>query len=252
MTSRKRTVGVLGGMGPEATILFMQRVLAAVEARDDSDHIPLLIDNNTQTPSRIAALIDGTGADPAPVLAGMARRLAGAGAEALVMPCNTAHAYEQTVRDAVGIPFLSMMELTAARIAAERPGATVGLLASPATREAGVFERPLRAQGLTPLYAEDQDGLLAAIRALKVASDDTNAAASVIAAGEQLLDAGADLLLIGCSEFSLIKERIAQTGPTVDSLDVLVSAAVSFATRREDRDAPDWDGGTVRRGVGRI
>ena len=64
-----RTIGILGGMGPEATILLQQKVLAAVQARDDADHIPLLIDMNPQVPSRIAHLIDGDGPDPGPVLA---------------------------------------------------------------------------------------------------------------------------------------------------------------------------------------
>ena len=70
-----RTIGILGGMGPEATILLMQRVLVAVPATDDADHVPLIVHQNPQVPSRIAALIDGGGADPAPVLARMARDL---------------------------------------------------------------------------------------------------------------------------------------------------------------------------------
>ena len=84
-----RRVGILGGMGPQATILIMQKLIACVSAEDDSDHIPLIVDQNPQVPSRIAHLIEGMGADPGPVLAGMARRLVAAGAEALAMPCNT-------------------------------------------------------------------------------------------------------------------------------------------------------------------
>src|SRR5699024_6094263 len=70
-----RRVGILGGMGPEATVLLMSRVIAATPAKDDADHIPLIVDQNPQGPSRIARLIEGIGADPAPVLAAMARRL---------------------------------------------------------------------------------------------------------------------------------------------------------------------------------
>ena len=70
-----RPVGILGGMGPEATILLMQKVLAAVPARDDADHVPLIVHQNPQVPSRIAALIEGTGANPTPVLEQMARDL---------------------------------------------------------------------------------------------------------------------------------------------------------------------------------
>ena len=70
-----KTVGILGGMGPEATILLMQKCLDAIDAKDDADHIPLIVHQNPQVPSRIAALIEGTGDDPAPVLKAMANDL---------------------------------------------------------------------------------------------------------------------------------------------------------------------------------
>lgn len=92
MTAPRR-VRILGGMEPEATALLMSRIITATSARDDAIHVPLIVDQTPQGPSRIAALVEGTGRDPAPVLAAMARRLEGAGAEALAMPCNTAHHY---------------------------------------------------------------------------------------------------------------------------------------------------------------
>ena len=127
-----RRVGILGGMGPEATILVMQKVLAAVKARDDADHIPLIVDQNPQVPSRIRHLIEGTGEDPGPVLADMARRLVAGGAQALAMPCNTAHHYAPAIRSAVAVPFLDMVEASVAHAATRaRPGAQIGVLASP-------------------------------------------------------------------------------------------------------------------------
>ena len=67
-----KRVGILGGMGPQATVLLMQKIIAATPATDDADHIPLIVDQNPQVPSRIRRLIEGTGEDPAPVLAAMA------------------------------------------------------------------------------------------------------------------------------------------------------------------------------------
>src|SRR6056297_3976908 len=162
-----KTVGILGGMGPEATILLMQKVMAAVPARDDADHVPLLVHQNPQVPSRIKALIEGTGEDPAPTLARMARDLAAGGAQALAMPCNTAHHYAPAVRAATDLPFLDMLDLTAAHLAA-RGARRVGMLASPATRRAGVFDAPLAAAGLEAVHPGDGGaGLLAIIRAVK-------------------------------------------------------------------------------------
>ncbi len=113
----KRRIGILGGMGPEATVLLMSRIIARTPAADDSDHVPLLVDNNTQVPSRIKALIEKTGEDPGPVLTDMARRLEAAGVAALAMPCNTAHHYASRIRAAVSIPFLDMIELSADAVA---------------------------------------------------------------------------------------------------------------------------------------
>ena len=87
-----RPVGVIGGMGPAATVHFMGRVLALNPARSDQDHVRLIVDNNGAVPDRNAA-IRGEGPSPGPVLAAMARGLQAAGARVLVMPCNTAHAF---------------------------------------------------------------------------------------------------------------------------------------------------------------
>lgn len=220
---------MLGGMGPEATLLFMQRVLAAVSAEDDADHIPLLVDQNSQVPSRIAALIEGEGTDPGPVLSAMAKRLEIAGAQALVMPCNTAHAYADVIQSAVGIPFLSMVEATAKTLAEHYPRAKVGMLASPAVKLTSVFEPAFAANGLTPLYGQDQDALLSAIRTLKRNGNDPSAREASIQMAKALRAQGADVVLVGCSEFSLLAQDIAEQMPVIDSLDVLVAATVTFS-----------------------
>lgn len=223
-----RRVGILGGMGPEATILMQQRLLDAVPAQDDSDHIPLLIDMNPQVPSRIAHLIEGTGGDPAPVLADMARRLETAGAQALAMPCNTAHSYAASITAAVDIPLLNMVTLSADRAG---PG-KVGLLASPATRITGVFDTALAKVGATPVWLPDDAALLHAIRIIKSNGATVEARNILRAASEELLASGAETQLVGCSEFSLIAEAASADARVIDTLDVLVDAVVAFATSK--------------------
>ncbi|MDF1716719.1 MAG: amino acid racemase [Antarcticimicrobium sp.] len=219
-------IGILGGMGPEATILLMQKVLAAVPARDDADHVPLIVHQNPQVPSRIKALIEGQGADPAPVLQRMARDLQAAGARALAMPCNTAHHYAPAIRAACGLPFLDMVELTAARLADE--GAQrVGLLASPAVRLTGVFDAAFAARGLTAHYPADDAPILTLIRAVK--SGDTTGAPALTEAARALLDAGCDRALIACTELSLLTPGLPDGLPWTDSLDCLVNEVVRVA-----------------------
>lgn len=229
MSPGPRRVGILGGMGPEATILLMSRLLAATPARDDADHVPLLVDQNTQVPSRIAHLIEGRGEDPGPVLAAMARGLEAAGAEALAMPCNTAHHYAPQVRAAAGIPLIDMVALAADAAARAEGGGRVGLLASPALRRVGLFEGPMAARGLTVVHPRDGDALLAAIRLVKAAGPVDAARDALRAASQGLLDDGAAVQVIACTEFSLIARAVAPGARAIDALDALVGGILAFA-----------------------
>ncbi|SNR61978.1 aspartate/glutamate racemase family protein [Paracoccus sediminis] len=230
-----RRVGILGGMGPEATILIMQKVLAGIEARDDADHVPLIVDQNPQVPSRIRHLLEGGGDDPAPVLAGMARRLLAGGAEALAMPCNTAHHYADAIRAAVPLPFLDMVDRSvahAARLAGSR--GTIGVLGSPALRRVGLFDAPLARHGLTSLYPDDDDAMLKAIRHLKSPSSRTAARQTLAQASAALLDRGCTVQMIACTEFSLIPDAVSPHATVFDTLDRLAQAILAFST--------GWDG----------
>lgn len=223
-----RPVGILGGMGPEATILLMQKVLARVPARDDADHVPLIVHQNPQVPSRIAALIEGQGADPGPVLAQMAVDLKAAGAQALAMPCNTAHHYASQVARATDLPFFNMINLTAEALRAQ--GARrVGMLASPATRMVGVFDAAFEANAIEPVWMQDDTGLLDLIRRVKSGAGPEETGPLMQAQAAALLDQGADHLLIACTELSLLTDYVPQGAAWTDSLDWLTGAVVGFA-----------------------
>lgn len=220
-----KRVGIIGGMGPEATVLLMQKLLRSVHAIDDADHIPLIVDQNPQVPSRIAYLIDGTGIDPAPTLATMAANLERAGAQAIAMPCNTAHQFAPEIRAAITVPFLDMVDLSTRR--ALRAGGPVGILASPAVQKVGLFDKVLAGQGGSALYPSDQSALLAAIRSLKSVGPNAAALATLQAASDELGKKGAAIQMIACTEFSLLASDLPQA---FDTLDVLVKAITDFAT----------------------
>lgn len=231
-----RRVGILGGMGPEATILVMQKVLGAVRAKDDSDHVPLIVDQNPQVPSRIRHLIEGTGEDPGPVLADMACRLIAGGAQALAIPCNTAHHYLPAIRAAVAVPVLDMVELSIARAASlAGPGGTVGVLGSPALRRVKLFDAAAARRGLDLRYSEAEDDLLAAIRQIKAEGPQPDARERLAAASSGLFECGATVQMIACTEFSLIPEAVCPRATAFDTLDELVAAILTFATSRAER-----------------
>jgi aspartate racemase len=221
----RNVTGILGGMGPEATILLQQRILGRVPAADDADHLPLLIDMNPQVPSRIAHLIEGTGVDPTPVLTEMAKRLQAAGATALAMPCNTAHHYAPQIQAAVSIPLLNMIDLSVARAPQMvAKGANVGILASPAVQMAKVFDPALQAAGLSAFWPKDADKMLAAIRDIKANGATPHARCILSDAATELAENGAGLLFIACSEFSLLTATLTAPVRIIDTIDVLAAA----------------------------
>lgn len=224
-----RRVGILGGMGPEATVLLMRRLIAATPARDDADHIPLMVDQNPQVPSRLRFLIDGDGDDPGPVLADMARRLQGAGAEALAMPCNTAHHFAPAIRAAVTVPLIDMVALSVAHATALAGGGPLGIIGSPALRRIGLFDAPCADAGLTPLYPQDEDALLTAIRRIKATGPTEADRDTLCCASAALLAQGARVQMIACTEFSLVTDAVAPGVAAFDTLDRLVAGIVAFA-----------------------
>lgn len=218
-----KTVGILGGMGPEATILLMQKVLAAVPAKDDADHIPLIVHQNPAVPSRIKRLIEGGGDDPGPVLARMAQDLERAGAQGLAMPCNTAHAYAEVITEASHLPFLDMRAATVRHL----PNGRIGMLASPAVRLTGAFDKAFRGAGLTAVWPDDEVPVLNLIRAVKAGQPAEKTKPQFQGLASDLMR-HCDHLLVACTELSLLTDSLPEATWT-DSLDCLVTDIVAFA-----------------------
>ncbi len=222
-------------MGPAATIDLLQRVLELTPAESDADHLRLLVDNNPKVPSRIAALLDGTGESPAPTLIAMARGLEQQGADFLVMPCNTAHHYHREVAAAVTIPFLNLMELVQSELDAmpETPR-RVGLLASSALRRIELYEPYVNAPGRKLLYPSPscQEDLMRLILAVKAGRVEADVLQALPAAIDDLRSAGADVLLVACTELSALGDALVSELPVVDAADVLARAVVERGRRR--------------------
>jgi aspartate racemase len=227
LATMHRVVGIIGGMGPEATLDLMRRVLAKTPAQDDQDHIHMIVESNPKIPSRIAHLIEGTGDDPTPELIRIAVNLQRAGAQALAIPCNTAHAYAHSIRRAVSIPLLDMVQLTVDQIASSRRVARVGLLASSAVLATELYAKAFADHGIAMVHPARQDEVMSLIKAVKRGETGLETQAALARTAHDLAN-HADVLLIGCSELSVIAAGI--TAPFVDSLDVQAQAIVNFAT----------------------
>lgn len=232
MNTFQKTVGILGGMGPEATVDLMHRVIRATVATDDCDHIHLVVDNNPQVPSRIKALIEKTGQDPLPCLQDMARKLEAWGVDFLAMPCNTAHYYHAGIQSVVSIPLLDMIGFSVATARKDSPQArTAGILASSAVLDLGLYDRELAARNLDPLHPEiePQQRLMQAIRSVKTGNYGRFEHTALQAATDNLLARGAEVILIACTELSLLAGQLEVPVRCYDTAQILAEAIVQKA-----------------------
>lgn len=228
VTVASRIVGVLGGMGPGATVDFMARVLEFTPGDRDEDHVHLIVDQNPTVPNRQDALA-GHGEDPGPVLAEMARRLESAGADFLVIPCNTVHAFEQSIVAAVDIPLVSIIDETVSAVPADCT--TVGLLATEGCITAGVYQKALAARGLQHVEpsADEMRGLMRAVFAIK--SGDTGAAVAtpIRELAAAMVARGAEVVIVACTEVPLVLGKRDVSVPLLSSTDILAQRTVQLA-----------------------
>ncbi len=225
MAQRAKTIGILGGMGPAATVEFFRRLVVATPAATDQEHLHIVIDNDPAVPDRTRALLHG-GPSPVGALVAMARRLEGVGADVLAMPCNTAHAYLDAIREAVALPVVDMVGETVASI--DAPAA--GLLATDGTIESGLYRSAGERYGLRIVVpsASDRRSIMAAIAAIKRGEPPASAEPAIREVGQRLLGAGAVTLMAACTELSLVSaDRVGL--PWVDALDRLVEATLREA-----------------------
>lgn len=234
-------IGILGGMGPLATADFYAKVIASTPAARDQDHVPLLVYAVPQIPDRTAALLAG-GPSPLPALLGGLRTLLGAGAEAIAIPCNTAHAWYEELAAASPVPVLHIADAAAAaaaRIAGA--GARLGLVATAGTLAAGFYPRRLAARGyesLAPTGAEMDTLVMPGIEKVK-AGDVAGAGPLLEAAVAALLDRGAAAVILGCTEVPVALDRLGSPllSRAVDATAALAGRCVQWWLDRRPRAA---------------
>ena len=215
-------------MGPEATVLLMQKIINSVDAKDDGHHIPMVVHQNTQVPSRILRILESKGEDPSPILQRMALDLENLHCDFLAMPCNTAHYYHSTIAKTVRIPLLNMVELSVQQLS-QGDLKKIGILASPAVKAVGVFDKSFEKSGLKFQYSINDSNMLNMIKNIKRGKVGPSVIDTFSFESSQLLNAGCDALLIACTELSLLRKYLPPSVVCVDSLDSLTEKIVSLA-----------------------
>lgn len=229
--SKELVAGVIGGLGPEATLDFFTKVLKHSHAHKDQDHIHLIIECNPKTANRNEA-IAGRGPSPAPALMEMARALERAGADFVVMACNTAHAYEADIRSALSKPFVSLIAEVVDEVRTTQPTARhVGILATQGSRDANIFAPEFLKHKIDVLQLDDasQKRFMEILYLIKAGDRSAAIHDTMQQLGEELITQGADVLIAGCTEVPLVLRNGENTKALIDSTDVLARQCVAYA-----------------------
>ncbi|WP_321782262.1 aspartate/glutamate racemase family protein [Paraburkholderia sp. J94] len=239
-------VGVVGGIGPAATVDFLQKIVRNTPAARDQDHIKMLVEQNPQIPDRTENLI-GDGADPTLSLYAACKRLEEGGAGVIAMPCNTAHAFVERIQPHLGVPIVNMLTETACYLRAALPALRdVGVLATSGTIESGVYRKALESQGLREVApgAALQARVMAAIygkQGVKAGFTTGPCLDDICAALDGLIAEGVEVVILGCTELPLLLscatyESAAGGRVTlIDPTDVLAKRCVEFAKGHRDQ-----------------
>lgn len=234
---REKTIGIIGGMGPEATLDLYREIIRATPARKDQDHLRVIIDSNPKIPDRTPAII-GPGESPVPAMVMTCRALERAGADFGIIPCISAHYFIEDLRALIDLPILSAFDAVSAYIVDHHPDIrTVGLMATAGTVQGGRFARRLAGDGIATIVPEldIQTGLMDAIYRIKSSQEPTVRATSktvLVSAAEHLLSRGAEGIIAGCTEIPLELKPNDLAAPLFNPLEILARAAVAAAVAR--------------------
>ena len=234
---KKKTIGILGGMGPEATLDCFGKIIKNTPAQRDQDHLRVVIDSNPAVPDRTAAIV-GDGQLPVPVIVAGCHALEKAGADFIIIPCVSAHFFIDEIQRQANLPVLSIFDAVAESIARDYPEVkVVGLLGTTGTVKGGLFQKRLAQENIKTMVPDDavQSKIMAAIYDIKNAAPTrtrTEITADLVAAADSLIAIqpdGAQAIIAGCTEIPLALYQQHLSVPYFDSLTILARAAILLA-----------------------
>jgi aspartate racemase len=226
----RQLIGILGGMGPAATIDFMTKLRISTPAERDQDHVPLMVHDVPQIPDRVSAVASGGDAPLLPMLAGIAQ-LERAGAQYIAIPCNTAHRWYDELSKACRVPILHIADAVTAMMA-ETPASAqpIGLMATRGTIQAGIYQPRFGGAGQSLLIPDEavQATIDRAIAATKAGQFGFARRHAELAA-QSLLDAGARRLLLACTELPLALAGSKLLNSSIDATEALARLCVKVS-----------------------
>ncbi len=234
----EKTIGIVGGMGPEATLDLYGEIIRATPAQKDQDHLRVIIDSNPKIPDRTPAII-GEGENPVPAMAVSCRAVQKAGADFVIIPCISAHFFLDELQQQIDLPILSAFDTVSEHIVNRYPQVkTVGLLATSGTVHGGRFAGHLADHGIATVVpdTDHQEALMNVIYKIKGPQDSAVRAqckANLISTATHVVEQGAQGIIAGCTEIPLELKQKDLSVPFFNSLEILATAAVNNAIGRK-------------------
>ena len=225
----KKVLGIIGGMGPMATVDLFEKIVAHTKASCDQEHIDIIVEDSVSIPDRRSSIVNGDTLAENGMLA-CARRLVTAGADILMIGCNTAHYYYDFVQAGVNVPILHMPRETAKEIAGLGYRAA-GILGTDVTIQTGLYHQALREEGVRPVEpdAEGQALLMDLIyNGVKAGKDDLNLE-PLLSKMEEMQERGAECFILGCTELPAAFAGVETGLQLIDPTMVLARAAIRAA-----------------------
>ena len=236
---RHRKIGILGGVGPAATVDFMNKIVRNTPATRDQDHVKIMVEQNPQIPDRTANLV-GDGEDPTIAIYATCKKLEAGKADLIAIPCNTAHAFVERIQPYLSIPIINMLTVTAQRVRQLFPGLEeVGVLATSGTIASGVYKDALESCGLRQVVPSpaSQERVMSAIygeKGVKAGYTTGQCVDDIHAAVEELAARGIEVMILGCTELPLLLPRPqletanGRTIALIDPTDTLAKHCVDY------------------------
>lgn len=222
-------LGIIGGLGPMATAYFMQLVIEMTQAATDQEHIEMIIYNCPSVPDRTSFILGESDRNPVLPMIDIGRKLVEAGVDTIAIPCITAHYFHAEMEHAIGIPILHGIAETASYLA-ERGYRRVGIMATDGTVRSGLFTAEFEKQGLSCCYPSTEGQ--AAVMELIYQDVKAGKPADMVKfrkVAQELRDMDAEVILLGCTELSLIKRDNCLGAGFLDVMEVLARcSAASF------------------------
>lgn len=222
----RKTLGIIGGVGPLATMFIGEMIVRRTRAAKDQEHVHTIIDNDTSIPDRTAYILDQTKENPVPVIVGDAVKLANAGADLICIPCNTAHTFYEELEQGSPVPVLHMIRETAKR-ASELGAKRVGILATDGTLASEVYQKALIEQDIEPVMPDHdiQKQVMSLIYDyVKAGKEVSQKQWQAIETAMDKMDC--DKIILGCTELSIINRDLKLDQRYIDSLIVLAESAI--------------------------